>query len=188
MSLPLAETVTRTSNLIRGMMEFWKDAHGWAPIEAAELLNRSMLEWQTSLADQLHAWCGELTDGQLILAWANIGAMVEGQMKLFLSVHYREYRSDEQAFKKRDRTQDPDGLSLEPLINFFTGRIWARDAKWREWTQMVQQRRNAIHAFKARSIGTTEELHAALEVLLEFVRDINDRLPYPDEVYKPHET
>jgi len=34
---------------------------------------------------------------------------------------------------------------------------------------MVQQRRNAIHAFKAKTIGTTDELHAALAKFLEFV-------------------
>ena len=71
------------------MMGFWKEAHGWAPIEAAELLNKSMLEWQGSLAEQLSVWCGTLTDGQLILAWANLGALVEGQMKL-LFTHRRQ--------------------------------------------------------------------------------------------------
>lgn len=78
MHLPLTETVKRTTHLIQSMMGFWKDAHGWAPIEAAELLNKSMLEWQSSLAEQLSAWRGCLSDGQLILAWANVGALVEG--------------------------------------------------------------------------------------------------------------
>ena len=101
------------------MMGFWKEAHGWAPIEAAELLNKSMLEWQGSLAEQLSVWCGTLTDGQLILAWANLGALVEGQMKLLLSVYYQDDLTDADAIKKKGHTLDPDGVTLEPLILFF---------------------------------------------------------------------
>jgi hypothetical protein len=183
MSIPLTETITRTTHLIQGMMGFWKEVYGWAPDEAAELLNRSMLEWQSSLAEQLSEWTGTLTEGQLILAWAHLGALVEGQMKLLLSVYYESYLSDAHDIKKKNKTEDPDGLTLEPLIRFFKKNIWSPQEDWEPWVRMVQQRRNAIHAFKARSIGTTEELHAALEKLLEFVRFINSRLPYPDGYY-----
>lgn len=187
MSIPLTETVRRTTHLIQDMMGFWKEAHGWAPIEAAELLNKSMLEWQGSLAEQLSAWCGTLTDGQLILAWANLGALVEGQMKLLLSVYYQDYLTDADAIKKKGHTLDPDGVTLEPLILFFKRRIWSAEEEWETWVRMVQQRRNAIHAFKAKTIGTTDELHAALAKFLEFVRFINGRLPYPDGHYFPRE-
>ena len=50
---------------------------------------------------------------------------------------------------------------------------------------MIQQRRNAIHAFQAKDIGSTADLHAAIPVLLQFIEDINKRLPYPDEQYIP---
>lgn len=188
-ALSLPETVERTATLIRRMMEFWKDAHGWAPIEAAELLTKSMLEWQSSLAEQLSAWCGTLSDGQLILAWANLGALVEGQMKLLLSVYYKDYLADTQAIKngKTGNTLDPDGVTLEPLIVFFKRKIWTPDEDWEPWVRMVQRRRNAIHAFKENTIGTADELHVALATLLEFVRFINGRLPYPDEYYAPRE-
>nr|WP_241667667.1 hypothetical protein [Pseudomonas caspiana] len=188
MTMPLTETITRTTNLIQGQMGFWKEAHGWAPIEAAELLNKSMLEWQSSLAEQLPAWCGTLTKGQLILAWANLGALVEGQMKLLLSVHYQEYLADAHSIKKKNgNTEDPDGITLEPLILFFRRKIWSTKEDWEPWVRMVQQRRNAIHAFKAKTIGTTDELHSALGTFLEFVRFIDGRLPYPYEYYAPRE-
>lgn len=188
MPLPLTETIKRTTHLIQSMMGFWKEPQGWAPIEAADLLNKSMLEWQSSLAEELSAWSGRLSDGQLILAWVNLGALVEGQMKLFLSVHYKDYLSDAYAIKKKNGAiEDPDGVTLEPLILFFRKKIWSEEEDWEPWIRMVQQRRNAIHAFKARDIGTTEELHMALETLLEFVRSINERLPYPDQYYVPRE-
>lgn len=187
MTIPLTETIARTTHLIQGMMGFWKEAHGWAPLEAAELLNKSMLEWQSSLAEQLAAWRGTLTEGQLILAWANIGALVEGQMKLLLSVYYQDYLSDAYAIKKNGHTEAPDGVTLEPLILFFKRKIWSPEENWEPWVRMVQQRRNAIHAFKAKTIGTTDEFHTALGTLLEFVRFINGRLPYPDGYYAPRE-
>ena len=168
------------------MMNFWKNPQGWAPIEAAELLNKSMLEWQSSLALSLSNWTGTLSDGELILAWANIGALVEGQLKLFLSAYYNDYRADSESIKKRGTVQDPDGETVEPLRVFFSKRIWSSEQAWNAWILQIAQRRNAIHAFKAKDIGTSEELHAALRTLLSFIRDMNSMLPYPD-MYEPSE-
>lgn len=159
-------------------------------MEAAALLNKSMLEWQKSLADCLPKWTGTLSDGELILAWANIGALVEGQLKLFLSVFYVDYFMNlAVAIKdKNGNIKDPDGLSLEPLRVFFKKQIWAPDDDWDEWISLVQQRRNAIHAFQAKTLGDSAELHQSLLKLLLFVRMINSCLPYPDELCAPRET
>src|SRR3990172_855008 len=97
----------------REMMHFWKSSHGWAPVDAANLLSKSALEWQVSLSESLRRWVGCTTDGDLILAWANLGALVEGQLKLFLSVYYSDYARDLDAI--RDRKQnliDPDVCTL----------------------------------------------------------------------------
>lgn len=76
--LPIEEVCRRVGRLTSSMMTFWKSADGWASVEAAGLLNKSMLEWQASLADSLARWLEATTDGDLILAWANLGALVEG--------------------------------------------------------------------------------------------------------------
>ncbi len=179
----------RIQKLTTGMMEFWKSAHGWAPIDAAGLLNKSMLEWQASLSASLSRWAFSSSDGDLILAWANLGALVEGQLKLFLSVWYNDYAGDSEVIKNRiGDVCDPDGCSLEPLRQFFIKRIWTVGENWNSYVEHVQQRRNAIHAFKARDIGTFDEWRKYLRLHLHFVRDINGRLPYPDEVYVPRET
>jgi hypothetical protein len=171
------------------MMTFWKEAHGWAPVEAAALLNKSMLEWQKSLAGCLPKWTGPLSDGELILAWTNVGALVEGQLKLFLSVFYEDYAKNlDAAIKdKNGRLKDPDGLSLEPLRVFFDKHIWQPNEKWDEWISLVQHRRNAIHVFKAKTLGDSVELHQTLQTLLLFVRWINSCLPYPDDICEPRE-
>ena len=107
------ELCDRIEKLTTRMMDFWKSAHGWAPIEAAGLLNKSMLEWQASLSSSLRMWLCSSSDGDLILAWANIGALVEGHLKLFLSVWYNDYSADSDAIKdKRGRLQEPDGSTF----------------------------------------------------------------------------
>ena len=182
------ELCDRIEKLTTRMMDFWKSAHGWAPIEAAGLLNKSMLEWQASLSSSLRMWLCSSSDGDLILAWANIGALVEGHLKLFLSVWYNDYSADSDAIRdQRGRLQDPDGSALEPLRQFFVKRIWTVGSDWNPYVQLIQQRRNAIHAFKARDIGSFDEWKEELRQHLSFVRDINGSLPYPDDIYEPRE-
>jgi hypothetical protein len=162
-------------------MDFWKHASGWAPAEASGLLDKSMLEWQASLALGLSRWVGAKSAGDLILAWANLGALVEGQLKLFLCVYYNDYKSSVDAIReKKGKLADPDGCQIEPLRQFFERRIWDAGTNWNPYVKLVQQRRNAIHAFKHRDIGTFVEWQDALRLHLSFVRDTGGGLPYPD--------
>lgn len=183
------ELCDRIETLTSQMMNFWKSAHGWAPIEAAGLLSISMLEWQASLSSSLHLWLSASSDGDLILAWANLGALVEGQLKLFLSVYYNDYSADADAIRdRRGRLTDPDRSTLEPLRQFFVRRIWTVGRNWNPYVERIQLRRNAIHAFRARDIGTFDEWRDELRTHLSFVRDINGRVPYPDTIWEPRES
>jgi len=156
---------------------FWKSSYGWAPIEAAELLSRSMLEWMESLANALDLWNRKLTDGELILAWTNIGAIVECLMKLFLSIYYEDYKKDIDAIKKKGLLIEPDSLNLEKLRTFFCKKIWLPNEDWNEWILFIQHRRNSIHAFKSREIGDTKELLENIQKLHRFINNISFRLP-----------
>jgi hypothetical protein len=175
----------RIERLTTEVMGFWMSANGWAPAEAASLLNRSMLEWQASLSASLKGWLGSSTDGDLILAWANLGALVEGQLRLFLSVYYKDYQADAAPIVVSGTVQQPDEAALEMLRQFFVRRIWCDGTDWNPYVQLVQQRRNAIHAFRTRELGTFDEWRECLRKHLAFIQDMNDRLPYPDEDYRP---
>jgi len=186
--LSIDELCDRIEALTTNMMEFWRSAHGWAPVEAAGLLSTSMLDWQASLSTSLHRWTTASSTGDLILAWANLGALIEGQLKLFLSVYYHDYSNDVEAIRdKRRKLVDLDGLSLEPLRQFFVRRIWTSGTNWNPYVERIQRRRNAIHAFRSREIGTFEDWKSELPRHLSFVRDINRCLPYPDDIYVPRE-
>ncbi|MDH5640755.1 MAG: hypothetical protein OEY28_05635 [Nitrospira sp.] len=178
----MAQIVT----LHREIREFWSEAEGWASVAASELLSKSRLDWQVSLSEALRLWFPgdgrRLTDGELILAWANLGSLVEGTMKLFLSVFYKDYEKDVDAFKKKDKLLDPDCLTLEQLRQFFKKKdLWSPE--WDLYAQQVQARRNAIHAFQDKDVGNDVEYENAVRRYLVLVREINSRLPYPDDVY-----
>jgi hypothetical protein len=69
---------------------------------------------------------------------------------------------------------------------FFRERFWKeKDIQWDSWILHIQQRRNAVHAFKNRDIGTFEEFHDDVRKYLEFLRYVNDLLLYPGDVYIP---
>ena len=114
-----------------------------------------------------------------------LGSLVEGTMKLFLSAYYKDYQSDVKAIKNKGKLIDPDSLQLETLRQFFKDKIW--DSEFDEWVLKIQQRRNAIHAFKDRELGDREEFLKSVREYLKLLRYINFRLPYPDEIYEPRE-
>jgi hypothetical protein len=181
-SSSLDEVARSTASLVAAMMQFWKSAEGWAPRDEASLLSEAELAWQTSLAACLRRWTVPLTDGELILAWVNVGALIEGQLKLFLSVYLQDFRTDQPTSARTGREfSNPTDLTLEPLRVFFNSRVWMPSDHWDSWISTVQKRRNAIHAFRPREIGNTEELHSSLRTLRSFVYYMNSRLPYPDE-------
>lgn len=185
--MPLDEVCRRIHHLTSETMTFWGAASGWAPAEAAGLLSRSELGWQASLSASLGRWLDAETDGDLILAWTNLGALVEGQLRLFLSVYYLDYLADTQPIVVRGALKDPDEAGLELLRQFFVRRIWDVGTDWNPYVQLVQQRRNAIHAFRSRELGTFDEWRSCLRTHLAFVRETSGGLPYPDEAYVPRD-
>src|ERR1700678_2981907 len=76
----------------REIMEFWQhNSLGWAPADVSEIFANSVLERQSALAGTLSIWLKGNSEGELILAWVNLGALVEGLMKLFLCVYLHDY-------------------------------------------------------------------------------------------------
>ena len=57
---------------------------------------------------------------------ANVGALVEGQLKLFLSAYYKDYVSDAEAIRKKGAVIDPDVASLESLACYSLRKSGAR--------------------------------------------------------------
>lgn len=182
-SLPIETIVARICEFQEGLSSFWSEADGWAPNEAADRLGNSRLDWQVSLSRCLHTWVKpgpeDRLEGELILAWVNLGSLVEGTLMLFLSVHYEDYKANMLA--GNSHIADPDSLVLDKLRKFVRDNVWtdAEGKKWDAWISHVQQRRNAIHAFRDRPLGTHEEFLKAVRTYLEFLRFVDSHFPYP---------
>lgn len=196
--LPMEEVVRRIEILNKQLENYGSMSGGWAPVTAAELLGKSRLDWQTSLSGSLRRWISgpdeTLTSGDLILAWANLGSLIEGTIKLILSVYYEQYKTDIDALKKagaylykQKKPKCPDGLTLEPLRRFCAEKK-IMDTDDLDLVKRVQERRNAIHAFKHRTIGDDAEFQQALRGYLQMMRNIIGRLPpYQDGYALPSE-
>jgi hypothetical protein len=165
----------------------WSDVFGWAPLEAANLLSRSRLDRQVALSRTLMLWIPPQLDrecpdaeARLILAWANLGALVEGTLKWFACVFYEDYCKDANAIRDKGILVDPDGLAFERLRHFFQKAVWTEYDNYDQWILEVQLRRNAIHAFKDRDIGTFDDYYESIRMYREFLKDMDYRVPEPD--------
>jgi hypothetical protein len=166
--------------------DFWGDG-GWAPNGAAELLSKSRLDWQVSLSKNLLRWFPlpdeDEHDGSLILAWTNLGALVEGTMMWFLCIFHEDYSS--YPFMKKGKAVEPDELRFIELCRFFQNTVWLKREKkqWEPFVNLVRERRNAIHAYKNRSIGSFKEFTKAVIKYRSFLLAHEGQVTYPDEQY-----
>lgn len=168
------------------VFDFWENPYGWAPNNASELLSIAKFDWLLSLTKTLEIWIDKsicMSDGELLLARANLGSLVEGWMKLFYCVYYNDYTNNEKKRVVKGKEIKPNELSFEFLRNFSLGKLWECGDAWGIWVEKVQHMRNAIHSFNDRNIGTAIEFLEDVELYFEFINEINTMLPYPDEVY-----
>ena len=185
----IGEVVNRIEKLNAQLAKFWSKIDGWAPVAAAGLLGKARLDWQVSLSASLRLWTSEspddLTPAELILAWVNLGSLIEGTIKLFLSVYYETYHVDIDHLKKanafnnkKQKPLSPDGLTLEVQRKYCAVRdILSKDDL--ALMQLVQQRRNAIHAFKDRPIGDGAEFCESVRGYLQMLRNVIARCLIP---------
>ncbi|MFH1717036.1 MAG: hypothetical protein ABIF19_06770 [Planctomycetota bacterium] len=164
--------------------DFWSNSRGWAPNEAAELLAKSRLDWQVSLSHCLRLWlkptADENIEGRLILAWTNLGALAEGTMKFFLSVHERDYSQMPVTRGRNGTPRDLDALQFEELRQFYKKKVWTESQrKWDDWLTEIQKRRNAIHAYRNREIGTFDDFFRNLGEYFDFLDELEGQVPYP---------
>lgn len=176
------------------LSKFWASAHGWAPDEAASLLSKSRLDWQLSLSQTLYLWIGKdtMSDGELILAWTNLGALLEGTLKLFFSIYYLDFQADVELLKKsnafdhkKQTHKEPDQLTLEVFRSYSCHKMLFEESE-RSLILLIQQRRNAIHAFRDRELGSADEFRRTLRGYMNFLKNVDRSVPYPDE-YRANE-
>lgn len=165
----------------------WSGVEGWAPDAVAEVLGRASLDWQASLARTLSLWVADADNaapdaqGRLILAWANLGALVEGTLRWFAAVYADDYLADPEVPRAPSSSapDTPDQVKFERLRVFFAKRVWTERDEYDAWIQVVQQRRNAIHAFRTRPLGTFVEFGEHVRRYADLLCELQRRAPHP---------
>ncbi len=138
-----------------------------------------------SLSHSLRLWtdsCAEEDrEGRLILAWANLGILVESMMTWFLCVFERDYAK--QPMKTRTGFDlRPNRLRFEEICRFFSEHVWidSQRAKWGDWLAKVRNFRNAVHAFNHKDIGNWNDWQDAVVRYHEFISELDGLVPCSD--------
>lgn len=166
--------------------QFWTvQARGWAPREATNLLENSRIDRLVSLSHSLRLWtqpcADEDNEGRLILAWANLGILVEGTLTWFVCVYANAYANS--PMRTRDgRTIEPNRLRFNELTDLYRQHVWTDRQKmeWDDWLMTVRKRRNAVHAFNHREIGTWDDWAKAVIRYHDLIDELDSQVPYPD--------
>lgn len=167
--------------------DFWGKG-GWAPSEAAKLLSDSRLDRQTELSRTLSLWLESSdnhdSEGRLILAWTNLGALVEGTMKWFLCVFEHNYATAPET-DRYGNPIEPYDVWFAKLCNYFADNVWTDQQKqqFHNWCHTIRKRRNTIHAYSDNDIGTWNAWQQAVVTYLQFLVDLGFQAPYPDEQF-----
>lgn len=162
----------------------WFKYHGFLPSEVADKLNPNNLIWLKELTECLNIWiCKgfDITQGELILARVNLGAIVECWLRFFYCVYLDDYRND--VNNGNLKFSDPDNryMSYQRLKNFSKGILWEDETdELYFWLSRVQKYRNTIHVFNKTEIGTFQDFLNDIDMLASFLDIINIRLPILD--------
>lgn len=164
--------------------DFWGNG-GWASGNAARLLTESRLDRQVGLSRTLTLWLDPPNDndseGRLILAWANLGALVEGTMKWFLCVFEKDYANSPETDRHGNRIE-PDNVWFAKLCRYFVDEV-GQTPEFDRLCTRVRRRRNAIHAYSDHSIGTWAEWNESVIDYRRFLVHFALAVPYPDEQF-----
>lgn len=157
----------------------WKKSRGFAPDSAADKMDAAMLSWMLDLTDTLKIWIDKgvsMTDGELILARTNMGALVESWLNFFYCVFYEDYIMNPIIVK--GRMVEPNKMTFDKLKNFSKGILWDDNkSAMYIWVDKIQHYRNAIHIFNYKDIGTAVEFMSDMDEFYKYVKHILNHIP-----------
>lgn len=159
----------------------WNNIHGIATEDTANIMDKAMLNWLTELTNTLEIWINKglnLTTGELILARTNLGSIVEFLLRHFYTAYYEDYQNNPITNKNNVAKNAQKDASFDELKKFSIGILWKDDTDpMYKWVDSIQHKRNAIHSFLYKEIGTPTEFLNDVDFLLDFIKKIENQLP-----------
>ena len=158
----------------------WKNTRGISPDEVADKLDKAMLEWMRDLTQSLKIWIDKgqnMTDGELILARANLGSVVESWLRLFYTVFIEDYNKNP-ILDSKGKTVPLHKANFVDLQKYSCNILWAdKNSKEYMWVDSVRKKRNAIHSFEEKDIGTPQDFIEDINELYSFVEKVMSHFP-----------
>lgn len=181
-----SDAETSSATLIRlcdRWAKFWPNSAGWGPTEVTDFLTHSLMQRQVALAQSLAKWPHQLNnetnDGDLILAWVNLAAILEGALKVYFCVYYMDWINDPKVPKEKGVTRNPSNTFFEKLIIFSEQKSLFQKTDISLF-RLIRDQRNIIHPLKDGIVlGILDYQHALIRVV-STCADIESRLPYPE--------
>jgi len=176
-----SDAIKRVIAVTKRQKQFWSKSHGWAPDEAANILEKARLDRQISFAYTLHGYLApfppDAAEAYHIIGYTTLRSMCEGALKLFFSVYFEDYKKSKEAvYDKKKNIVPPKDLSFDKLIQMYAKH---GDSAFKSFLERVQQRGNAIHHFADRNIGTQAELIEDIVGFEAFLHAVDCQIPYP---------
>jgi hypothetical protein len=162
--------------------EFWPNSGGWGTEEISEMFEQRSMDRLVSMAQSLRHWGDRLevnaTEGELILAWVNLGALVEGALKLFFCVYYNDWNNDPDAPAYKNEKRMQIDTFFDKLIQFHLEKSEGAD---RNFLENIRDQRNLIHPLKVGFVFGVEAFRESLALSANLFLSVEGRLPYPTE-------
>ncbi len=150
----------------------------WAPDEVADELTKISFTKVISIVHSLDLFVDkdELTDGELLLAWTQLGSIAEWYLKFFLCVSAVDYLKNPKYWPNKIDIISPHDLRFEYAKQVFRAES-ILDKDLIEIIEVIQYNRNAIHLTDFREIADEDTYRRAVHGFIKIVSEIYIRLP-----------
>ncbi len=177
MNAEIKELVEMTEDIVT----FWsRDViiMDWAPDEVADELTKISFSKVISIVHSLDLFVEKdvLTDGELLLAWTQLGSITEWYLKFFLCVSAVDYLKNPKYWPNKVDVISPHDLKFEYAKQVFRAES-ILDLDLIHIIETIQYNRNAIHLTDSREIAGEDEYRTALHGFIKIVKEIYIRLP-----------
>lgn len=146
------------------------------------MMTADLMARQASIAKSLRRWPNRLRncsdEGELALAWVNLGTIAEGALKVYYGVFYTHWMDDDHVPQKNGKTLLPSDTFFDKMIIFSEKRALF-DADTIAFLRRLRDQRNLIHPLKKGEIKGFDEFLDSLRITASFLENIENRLPYP---------
>lgn len=165
--------------------ETWGDRD--IPEDIAELFSIARFDLQLELLTHLRELVRDFSDDtpriNILFAWVNLGALVEGTLRWFFCVHVSSVGNGDSANAhiERIRCKEIEDWKLGEFVEFFNSEVMPNsefDQSVSDWLTTVMQQRNNIHTFfrKMEILGLMD-LISAVSQYVEFSKALRSRQP-----------